>query len=339
MSPYVTSDLLILCRRVLAHYSVTKSASHACSCWNRLRHYFKWASAGSEPVSAIHAQSLANYRASLEKRQVWYVGVISGLIRSWSKLGYPGLGDGVVSMINGWTLRGNIKGEAVQLKDPYNGALTDLEFEAFYVAVTAKFEDGGISIGEFALVMLFAFSGRRSVQLCDLKGKDLIIARASDGLTEYILNVPRAKVRSSGFREEFKPFALNGDNGAAIEALLDANTEKLAKLGARDLLTAKILPLFPNWQQVKRYVHMSVTQRSTLPDDYMHSRSTSILGTDQENRGPSFGCFRANGRSDKHTSDAVSANNRDARCASRVWRKDDCGASRSFRYSECTDLC
>ncbi|SEH15761.1 hypothetical protein SAMN05428974_1514 [Sphingopyxis sp. YR583] len=276
MSPYVTTDLIDSLRKVLSKYAITKSASHTYAIWARFKHYAIWASSESQPISAIDAQSLANYRASLEKRDIWYVGVIAGLIRTWSKLRYAGLGGGLLQMINGWTLPGNIKGEAVQLQDPHDGALTDLEFEAFYSAVTDKFQDKKLSIGDFALVMLLAFSGRRPVQLSDLKVKDLIIARAQDGLTEYVLNVPRAKVRNSSFRGEFKPFALNSDNGAVIEALIEANAERVARLDGLDDLDLRELPLFPNWREVKKYARMTAMRRSSLPADFMHLNPTTI---------------------------------------------------------------
>lgn len=276
MSPYITSELLYACRRVLANYAVTKSSSHAASNWSRLNHYFRWACKNSGRVSIIEATSFANYRASLEKSHLWYVAVIAGLFRSWSNLGYDGLGDGLLPMIDNWTLPGNIKGEAVQLQDPLKGALTDIEFEAYYSSITDSFKNSEISLEDYALVMLFGFSGRRPIQLCELKGKDLVVARASDGLTEYVLNVPRAKVRGSGFRSEFKPFALNVDNGAVIEALLETNSERLADLGALDAMNSRELPLFPNWADVKAYIDMTLKVRNSLPADFMHLSSQAI---------------------------------------------------------------
>ena len=276
VSHIATKDLIHSYKMVIAQYAVEKSPGHTYSNWARFRHFLLWESKGLNKVSAIDPQALANYRASLKKRDAWYVGVITGLIRSWSKLGYDGLGDGLLPLINSWRLPGNIKGEAVQLQDSITGALTDLEFEALYSSVTAAFQDNVISLDEFAIVMLLAFSGRRPVQICDLKGEDLVVARASDGLTEYVLNVPRAKVRGGRFRSEFKPFALNGDNGAVIEALLAANTEKLAGLNALDVLSSSELPLFPKWADVEQYVLMSPMERSSLPADFMHLNTSAI---------------------------------------------------------------
>lgn len=261
---------------IISHYATTKSPGHAYSSWARLRHFLAWESGGSRRLSTIEPQALANYRASLKKRDAWYVGVIAGLIRSWNRLGYGGLGEGLLPTINGWILPGNIKGEAVQLQDSTKGSLTDLEFESFYSAVTAAFQTKVISLEDFAIVMLTGFSGRRPVQICDLKGKDFVVARASDGLTEYVLNVPRAKVRGSIFRSEFKPFALNSDNGAVIEALLNASAARLAGLGALDIVDAGDLPLFPNWIDVERYVAMSPVERSVLPADFTHLTPNAI---------------------------------------------------------------
>lgn len=273
----ITSELVLNSfKKVVSHYATTKSPAHTYASWARLRHYLEWANAASGSISVIKPQSLANYRASLKKRDAWYVGVIAGVIRRWHELGYPGLGEGLLPMINGWILPGNIKGEAVQLQSPTDGALTELEFEAYYSAATSAFEEGRLPLDDFALVMLLAFSGRRPIQLCDLKGKDLIIARAEDGLTEYVLNVPRAKVRDGEFRCEFKPFALSSENGVTIEALLVANGKRLANLDASGSMDSRELPLFPNWRNVAAYARMSPFERRALPCDFMHPKTDAV---------------------------------------------------------------
>lgn len=135
LEPHVTCDFMEAFKSVIAKYAISRSAAHTRSSYDRLKHFCKWESNDGEQVSEIRAQSLANYRAFLGKRREWYVGVIAGLVRRWNDLGYSGLGDGLITMLDGWTISGNVKGEAVQLQSPTQGALTDLEFEALYAAV------------------------------------------------------------------------------------------------------------------------------------------------------------------------------------------------------------
>lgn len=111
VSHIATNDLIHSYKMVIAQYAVEKSPGHTYSNWARFKHFLLWESKGLTRISAIDPQALANYRASLKKRDAWYVGVITGLIRSWSKLGYDGLGDGLLPLINSWKLPGNIKGE------------------------------------------------------------------------------------------------------------------------------------------------------------------------------------------------------------------------------------
>lgn len=277
LKPHVTNDFLEAFKSVIAEYAISSSAAHTRSSYERLKHYCEWGSSEGEQVSEIQAQSLANYRALLGKRREWYVGVIAGLVRRWHDLGYSGLGDGLITMLDGWTIRGNVKGEAVQLQSPTQGALTDLEFEALYAAVVAAYEAGELSLSDFVLMMLSAFSGRRPAQLADLQAQDLIEAKASDGLTEYVLNVPRRKVRGGAFRGDFKVFALNVENGRAVKSLIELNAASLKKLDADgSVLSPDELPLFPNWAEVEHHICLHPTERCKQPADVLHLPSAAI---------------------------------------------------------------
>lgn len=277
LSSFVTYELIEDIKLIIAQYAVSYSGSHTYSTWARLRHYCKWVASKGAPVATIEAGSLANYRASLGKRHEWYVGVLAGLVRRWHDLGYPGLGDGLITMLDGWTISGNVKGEAVQLQSPTQGALTDIEFEALYAAVVAAYEVGELSLSDFVLMMLSAFSGRRPAQLADLQAQDLIEAQASDGLTEYVLNVPRRKVRGGAFRCEFKVFALNMENGRAVKSLIELNAASLKKLDADgSVFNPDELPLFPNWAEVEHHICLHPEERCKLPADVLHLPSRAI---------------------------------------------------------------
>ena len=277
LEPHVTSDFLEAFKSVIAKYAISLSADHTRSSYERFKHFCVWESRDGEQVSEVKAQSLANYRASLGTRHEWYVGVLAGLFRRWHDLGYSGLGNGLITMLDGWTISGNVKGEAVQLQSPTQGALTDLEFEALYAAVVAAFEVGKLSLSDFVLMMLSTFSGRRPAQLADLQAKDLIEAQARDGLTEYVLNVPRRKVRGGTFRCEFKVFALNAENGRAVKRLIELNAARLKELDAFEgKISLEELPLFPNWRETERQIGLSAEDRRNQPADVLHLPSQAL---------------------------------------------------------------
>lgn len=79
------------------------------------------------------------------------------------------------------------------------------------------FEIKKICIADFTLVQIFMITGRRPVQLADLKVKDFIKVEAQNYLREYLLNVPRRKQQGLDWRKQFKPFALSVEVGALLE--------------------------------------------------------------------------------------------------------------------------
>ena len=74
---------------------------------------------------------LINYRATLSRETEWYLGTLRGFIYKWYYLGYSGISDDVIDLLGEWTLKGNVKGDAVQRLDPTEGPLTDNELLAF----------------------------------------------------------------------------------------------------------------------------------------------------------------------------------------------------------------
>jgi hypothetical protein len=151
--------------------------------------------------------------------------------------------------LESWTLRGNQKGIAVQTLDPDEGPLTKLEFEELHQAVIDGFKSETLDLAEFVLAKLFIATGRRPSQIGDLKVKDFIAASSSDGLQEFLINIPRRKQRGRNWREEFKACALIPEIGIVLKSLIDENHQKLHVIFS-DLpqQIAEELPLFPDWK-------------------------------------------------------------------------------------------
>lgn len=67
------------------------------------------------------------------------------------------------------------------------------------------------------------------------------------------MNVPRRKQRGISWREQFKPFALSAEIGLLIKSLIEKNNAYLANLlNTSSLSHFEELPLFPNWNVIKR---------------------------------------------------------------------------------------
>ncbi|WP_214284013.1 hypothetical protein, partial [Bacillus subtilis] len=66
----------------------------------------------------------------------------------------------------------------VKRRDPYQGPLTDMEFDNFYDAVSRAYQKGTISYSDLAMALITIHTGRRSLQITQIKTKDIIKERA-----------------------------------------------------------------------------------------------------------------------------------------------------------------
>lgn len=273
LSSVVSEPLLTAFKMALLYYAVNLSADHTTSTHQRFLHFCRYLHTPEKTVRTLSGTDLANYRASLDARRQWYVIVLSGLFKRWSSLGYTGIESDMLPVLQSWRLKGNIKGEAVQLQSPLDGALTDLEYTAVNDYLMNALERGAVSVEDASLVIILAFSGRRPLQVGDLQIQDFASASSNDGLVQYILNVPRRKQRAEAFRGAFRPFALNLENGLIlnkhIELLQQTKGQVQAYLGAR-------FPIYPDWTKVRRHSASSLEDLSRLPVDYFHVTAVQI---------------------------------------------------------------
>ncbi len=237
---------------VLKFYAETASAGHANNINDRFRAFAKHAHSNKNAIIKITRADLISYKSTLDKKHEWYLATIRGFLYAWDEFGYPGLEDGVIPLLESWTLRGNQKGIAVQTLDPDEGPLTKLEFEALHQAVIDGFKNETLDLAEFVLAKLFIATGRRPSQIGDLKAKDFIEATSTDGLQEFFINIPRRKQRARNWREEFKACALLPEIGMAIKTLIEENHNKLELIIPElSQQIAKELPLFPDWKAIE----------------------------------------------------------------------------------------
>lgn len=236
----------------LTYYARKYSAGHTNNIADRFREFSRFTHANRGCFDNIMSIDIINYRASLDRNNEWYLGVIRGFIKSWVRLGYPGIESEVISLFDGWRLKGNPKGVAIQTLCPEKGALSDLEFEALHQTLVDSFQSGQTDLNDFALLELFLATGRRPAQVGDLKAKDFIKKKSQDGLTAFIVNIPRRKQKNSHWRGEFKPFALITEIGVVIDELIEKNKKIINSL-VKNLSPQAIdeLPIFPNWRAIE----------------------------------------------------------------------------------------
>lgn len=255
----------------------TKSAHHAGAIFDRFLHMLR-----ATRSSRISSATLINYRASLDRRTEWYLGTIRGFLYTWHDLGYPGIGEDVVDLLKSWTLRGNIKGDAVQRLDPTQGPLTDNELVAFNEGAARSFERGLITVSDLALTLLMSHTGRRSRQIAYLKICDLDgLHRNTKGEEAYLINVPRVKQRGGVFRDSFKTFSATRELWIVVNAQRKAVVKSVERIVGCKLHVAERqqLPLFPDLQTFRDIASVGEL-RSLLDSDRLHivpSEINSVL--------------------------------------------------------------
>lgn len=237
-----TDSFVESAKQVLLWYAEHMSSATVVSLHNHLAHFLKTVCAGrGEGLEEITSTDLINYRAALPDATFWYFGKLSGLLKKWHNLGYPGVAADAVALLKQLRTRGGAKGEAVRTHDPLHGPFTDIEVESIQSALARAYADGKVSREAYLLVYLYMLLGQRSVQYAALKVCDVGVSRARDGTSTYTLRVPRAKQRNQQTRTEFKDRVLIPQVGELLVQHRDAVLEVFRGL----LLDPVDAPLFP----------------------------------------------------------------------------------------------
>lgn len=253
-------------RRVLEFYARTCAPFHAYNIYSRFLHYCEQ----MQGLELFSLASLISYRSSLTKKTEWYMGVLRGAIRQWSRLGLPGISDEVIALLDKWVLKGNEKGFVVQSMCPEEGPLTDIELQGVLAAVVDAFSGHRLSLRDTCFAMILAMTGRRPSQIAALKIKDLIETEPGS----YWINFPRAKQRNTAWRSAFNRFAIVEDLWLLLQQQAEmVKQEFFARTGGRfPSKILKELPLFPAFRSFKRGDDIE----SFLGSDRLHCRSRAV---------------------------------------------------------------
>lgn len=225
----------------LMFYAVNLSPKHTDNINERFLHFLRITGA-----SKVNESVLINYRASLTSNTEWYLGTIRGFLKKWHELGYEGVSEDVIELLKSWRLKGNIKGDVVKRLDPLKGPLSDLELQGFNEGIVQAYEKSKLSITDLVLGLATSNTGRRPIQISQLKIKDLVFGMNKKGEQCYFVNIPRAKQRSATFREFFKQFAITYELWVMLNAqasVVEKNVRQLLSFELQEI-DRNELPLF-----------------------------------------------------------------------------------------------
>lgn len=256
----------------LVHVARTASAHHAYNYLNRYLHMIEVVGGDLTTVNLI------NYRSTLDRTTEHYLGTLRGFIYKWDELGYPGLDHSVVDLLRSWTLKGNIKGDAVKRRDPTMGDLTENELIAFNEGAARAFEMGLVTITDLAVALLMSCTGRRSRQISHMKVMDAeISAYKNNDEVLGLIQIPRAKQQGSTFRDRFNTFRASSELWAVLQAQRKKciHEAEVALGYALKVSDQPLLPLFPDVNALRASASFDEFQ-SLLPTDRFHCPPQSI---------------------------------------------------------------
>lgn len=192
-------------REALRRYAEEMSAMHTYNMAERLKRFVR-----DTGASEVSVANLLKWRSMLGEDEQWQLGGLKGFLLAWYDYGFAGISEEVVDLLQGWRLRGNEKGGAVASGCPETGPLTDLEIAALLDWANAAVVRGKLCFEDYAYLMTLAMTARRPTQISALRGKDLI-REGGDNSSLFRLNIPRAKQRGLGFRQEFRSLPILED--------------------------------------------------------------------------------------------------------------------------------
>ncbi|MFK5947290.1 MAG: site-specific integrase [Methylococcales bacterium] len=241
-----TPVLLHSIKKVLIHYAKEKQRDYVNNIIITLAFFFR-----TTGVKEVNKVSLMNFRSTLDEDTEYRLGTIVAFLKKWKKKGYPGITSDAIEYLSEQTIKGNKKGVAVQLLDAKEGPFSEMEMQTLHEKAAQGYRDGVINTEEYLSILLFANLGSRSMQLSNVKIKDLLKAKLRNGEDTFIIMIPRAK-DGGGWREDLKAKPLNELiwNLAQIQAqdVIDM-TKRLFNEIESDIL--QDLPLFPNWDYIE----------------------------------------------------------------------------------------
>ena len=249
--------------KTLRYYAENYSSHHVSNMLFRFSHYLK-----NTESNKITEKDLINYRTVVHEKQ-WYLGTIRVFLKKWNDLGYYGVSNAIIDLLNSWTLKGNEKGDLIKRFDPYKGPLNDNELQAVNEKSLNAYEQNIISLRDLALVMCLSHTGCRTVQLISLRAKDIIRDSNRNGDPKYLLYIPRAKQRNTKYREKFKQYAINYElwyilSQRANEVIYEVNKKLNLQMEYYDKMD---LPLFPDMKAIKKVSSIDEYKECVVTDN------------------------------------------------------------------------
>jgi len=191
------------------------------------------------PLSEVDEPLLVSFLSSPGLDVPNHLVRLQGLLRRWVDQGHPGVSAAAYDYINKRKVGHRDDTLPVETLCPVVGPLSTMERDAFDAAYHQAYAEGRIGEEDYVLISLLTVFGPRPAQLAQLKTKDILRERRSDGTYQHVIRIPSAKKKVKP-RAQFKMRLLLDDFGAFLHdyaGKIDAEFKGELKAGEA--------PLFP----------------------------------------------------------------------------------------------
>lgn len=271
----IETKLLDGLRKTLSIYAEEQSAAHTSNMYQLFQRLLK-----DTKFEVLDEHVILNWRSMLNNDNEYLLGSLRGFLISWNEYGYYGVTTDMVRVLEKLTISGNKKGVAVANRCPYSGAFTDNETLALNSELIRLFKEDSISFICYTYVSLLQATARRPIQLRQLKSIDLQKTyNPKNNFFNFYLNIPRAKQRGIGFREEFKKLSITEELYLTILNLIEQETRKFSIIFNTELTAEQTsqIPIFIDWAVVERLSIQRTPLDNTLLDSDILHLSTSFI--------------------------------------------------------------
>lgn len=240
----LSKSLVENAKHVLKWYAENCAPGTIVSHYERLCHLDRAIATKGIRLNVIEAEDIINYRGTLNGPTKRYLGALSGFLKKWYSLGYPGVSQSTILLLKQMRLKGAPKGVAVLTMDPQNGPFTQIEVEGLQASLNSSYAKGSVDTANFILAWLYMLLGQRSVQYACLKVCDVRVEMGATGERTYTLMMPSAKRPGIEARERLVPRPLVEQFGEVLVEYAEQVRSNYKDKGL--ILNVEQAPLFPS---------------------------------------------------------------------------------------------
>ncbi|HGL5852351.1 TPA: tyrosine-type recombinase/integrase [Enterobacter hormaechei] len=229
----------------LAYFAINYSASYTKKMFYALKHYIKICNRNQRLFSK---NCIKYYYKVVNSLDYTHAETVKYFFIKMSGL-YPSLFSAeVIVFLENIKIKKTNANKYIKTHDYKKGPFSDSQLKVIIDSVAVAYNEEKVSLSNYLLTILVAYSGRRPMQISQLEAGDLL---AFNG--EYFLNIPRIKQRN-GYRKEFRKLQIPEELFSQLTYLVEAVSSLVSETLKVDLSEKqkRKLPIFINTYPFKK---------------------------------------------------------------------------------------